>query len=85
MSKNAELTKYGSLETRGNGGLKSEPQEIEWEYAECDAETGVRIGKKKPEKIVGFDNNSRLFPARYIALAGLVFFLAGMVFGTLLP
>lgn len=85
MSKSAKIVRYGGIETRTNGDLKAEPIDIDWQYAECDAETGREIGKKKPEKIVGFDNDSRLFPARYIALAGLVFFLAGMVFGTLLP
>lgn len=30
MSKNAELTKYGSLETRGNGEIKSQPIDIDW-------------------------------------------------------
>ncbi|MCO6434513.1 hypothetical protein [Nitrosomonas nitrosa] len=83
MSKSAKVVRYGGIETRTNGDLKAEPIDIDWQYAECDAETGREIGKKRPEKIVGFDNRSRLFTGRELMLAAGLFLVIGVVLGTL--
>ena len=43
MSKNAELTKYGSPETRSNGEIKSQPIDIDWWDEENAPESGSDV------------------------------------------